>query len=54
MTRRKDWHTRQSGFSLVELMVVVVILTIILGVVIEGATQLQRRSVMETSKVDLT
>src|SRR5438874_413409 len=42
MTRRKDWHTRQSGFSLVELMVVVVILTIILGVVIEGATTLQR------------
>ena len=54
MTRRKDWRTRQSGFSLVELMVVVVILTIILAVVIEGATQLQRRSVMETSKIDLT
>src|SRR5437764_10729322 len=54
MTRRKDWRTRQSGFSLVELMVVVVILTIILAVVIEGATKLTRRNVMETSKVDLT
>src|SRR5256885_10384363 len=53
MSRLKR-RTKQSGFSLVELMVVVVILTIILGVVIQGAVQVQRRNVMETSKVDLT
>jgi len=53
MTKFKQ-RTRESGFSMVELMIVVVILTIVIGVVVEGATQLQRRNAVETNKVDLT
>jgi prepilin-type N-terminal cleavage/methylation domain-containing protein len=44
----------QSGFSLLELMVVVAILTIVLAVVMKGASQLQQKSSSEAMKVDLT
>lgn len=45
---------RQGGFSLLELMLVVAILTVLLGVVVRGAVQLQKRNSVETAKVDLT
>ncbi len=47
----KSW---QSGFSLLELMLVVVILTVIVAIVVRGSIQLQQRSSTETAKVDLT
>jgi prepilin-type N-terminal cleavage/methylation domain-containing protein len=44
----------QGGFSLLELMLVVAILTVVLGVVVREAVQLQKRNSVETAKVDLT
>jgi prepilin-type N-terminal cleavage/methylation domain-containing protein len=44
----------QRGFSLVELLVAMVILTIVLGVVVEGITTMQERNLVETNKLDLT
>lgn len=40
------------GFSLLELMITVALLTIILGIVMEAITQMQRRNFAETSKAD--
>lgn len=42
----------QRGFSLVELLIVVTILTIVLGVVMSGMVQMQQRNSAESSKVD--
>jgi prepilin-type N-terminal cleavage/methylation domain-containing protein len=47
-------HTREVGFSLLELLLVVAILTVVLGVVVRGAVELQARSATEVAKVDLT
>jgi prepilin-type N-terminal cleavage/methylation domain-containing protein len=47
-------RARQSGFSMLEVMLVVAILTLVLGVVVNGAIKLQRRKTVDTSKVDLT
>jgi prepilin-type N-terminal cleavage/methylation domain-containing protein len=44
----------QRGFSLLELVLVVAILTVVLGVVVKGAVGLQQRNFAETAKVDLT
>ena len=44
----------QLGFTLVEMMVSVAILTTVVGVVVDGLAQLQQRNTMETTKVDLT
>jgi prepilin-type N-terminal cleavage/methylation domain-containing protein len=45
---------RQRGFSLVELMVSLAILTIVIGVVMDGVMTMQKRNAVEVSKVDLT
>jgi prepilin-type N-terminal cleavage/methylation domain-containing protein len=42
------------GFSLLELMVSLAILSIVMGVVVEGITTMQARNTVETSKLDLT
>ena len=42
----------QRGFSLLELLLVVTILTIVLGVVMDGMVQMQQRNSAESSKVD--
>jgi prepilin-type N-terminal cleavage/methylation domain-containing protein len=47
-------RARQLGFSMLEVMLVVAILTVVLAVVVRGAIQLQRRKTVDTSKVDLT
>ncbi len=44
----------QSGFSLLELLLVVAILVVVLGVVVRGAVELQKRNITEMAKVDLT
>ena len=44
----------QGGFSLLELMVVLAILSVVLAVVMSGVTELQKKSSSETAKVDLT
>ncbi len=43
-----------NGFTLIELMVSVAILTVVVGVVVEGLTKLQQRNTVEALKVDLT
>ena len=45
---------RERGFTMVELMVSVAILTVVVGVVVDGLTKLMQRNTMETVKVDLT
>jgi prepilin-type N-terminal cleavage/methylation domain-containing protein len=45
---------RQSGFSLVELLVVVGVLTIVLAIAMGGIVQLQKRSNADTGRVDAT
>jgi prepilin-type N-terminal cleavage/methylation domain-containing protein len=45
---------RARGFTFIELMVSMAILTVVVGVVVEGLTKLMQRNKMETTKVDLT
>jgi prepilin-type N-terminal cleavage/methylation domain-containing protein len=52
--RRNKTEMPQGGFTLLELMLSVAILTVIVGIAVEGLTNLQRRDNIETAKVDLT
>lgn len=45
---------RQHGFSLLELMAVLAILSIVMAVVMTGVAQLQRKATNESQRVDLT
>jgi prepilin-type N-terminal cleavage/methylation domain-containing protein len=45
---------RQRGFTMIELMVSMTILTLVAAVVVSGLTSLVQRNRMETTKVDLT
>ena len=45
---------RQRGFSLVELLVSLAILSIVIGVVLDGVSTMQTRNAVEVNKVDLT
>src|ERR1035437_7465451 len=47
-------HRSQAGFSLLELVLVVAILTIVLAAVFNGINIASQRSVAEQTKVDLT
>lgn len=53
MTVRSKRSGQERGFSLIELLVVVVILTVVFGIVVDGITQLQRRNSAETAKLDI-
>ncbi len=44
----------QTGFSLIELMIVLVILTLVMGVVFQQMIQVQQRSRTEDTKLDMT
>lgn len=44
----------QQGFSFIELMASLAILTLVIGVVVKGVTTMQARNTVETSKLDLT
>jgi prepilin-type N-terminal cleavage/methylation domain-containing protein len=48
------WRGSQQGFTMIELMVTIAILTVVTGVVVEGLTKLMQRNTSETTKVDLT
>jgi prepilin-type N-terminal cleavage/methylation domain-containing protein len=57
MMKLLGWNkrrVRQRGFTMIELMVSVAILTVVVGVVLEGLTRLMQRNTVETTKVDLT
>ncbi|HXU20273.1 MAG TPA: type II secretion system protein [Verrucomicrobiae bacterium] len=45
---------RQGGFSLIELLVSLAILSIVIGVVLDGINTMQARNTVETNKLDLT
>jgi prepilin-type N-terminal cleavage/methylation domain-containing protein len=54
-TRAGDMITvRQRGFSLVELLASLAILSIVIGVVVDGITTMETRNAVEVTKVDLT
>lgn len=44
--------SESRGFSLLEMMVALAILTVVIGIAVEGLTQMQRRSFAERSKTD--
>lgn len=54
--RSKDNSKRKlpNGFTMIELLVSLAILTVVVGVVVDGLTRLVQRNRMETDKVDLT
>lgn len=45
---------RQRGYSLVEMLFSIVILSIVIGVVVDGITTMQQRNAVEVNRVDLT
>jgi prepilin-type N-terminal cleavage/methylation domain-containing protein len=52
-----SWNKKRAlanGFTLLELIISVAILTVVVGVVVQGLTKLQQRNSMEAVKVDLT
>jgi prepilin-type N-terminal cleavage/methylation domain-containing protein len=51
---RTKKHGREKGFTIIELMFTVAILTVVVGVVVQGLTRLMQRNTIETTKVDLT
>lgn len=51
---RKIRKSTQGGFTILEMMVSILVLSIVIGVVMDGMTSLQKRSRVETSKVDLS
>lgn len=51
---REFMPLRQRGFSLLELMAVLAILSIVMAVVMTGVAQLQRKATNESQRVDLT
>ncbi|HET7892402.1 MAG TPA: prepilin-type N-terminal cleavage/methylation domain-containing protein [Candidatus Sulfotelmatobacter sp.] len=51
---RQRWARLQSGFTLLELMVVCAILAIVLGAVFQGINTITQRSQAEQVKVDMT
>jgi prepilin-type N-terminal cleavage/methylation domain-containing protein len=52
--RKKAQSRRQQGFSLIETMLVVVLLVIVLAVATDGLIQIQKRSNVDSGKVDMT
>ena len=52
--RPKQKSACQQGFSFIELMASLAILTLVIGVVVKGVTTMQARNMVETSKLDLT
>jgi prepilin-type N-terminal cleavage/methylation domain-containing protein len=54
-TRAREMKTgQQRGFTMLELLISVAILSIVMGVVVEGITTMQARNSVETNKLDLT
>lgn len=51
MTKRRKTHAAR-GFSLIEMMIALALVTIVLAVVFEGIVQTQQRNFAETAKVD--
>jgi len=45
---------KQRGFSLLEMVVTLAILSIVFSVIVEGITTMQERNLVETNKLDLT
>lgn len=46
------FHRRENGFSAIEMLITVGLLMAVLGVVVKGMTEMQRRNFSETTKMD--
>jgi type II secretory pathway pseudopilin PulG len=51
--RRIKKISRQAGFTLLEMLLVVAILMTVMAIVVQGITQLQRRNASEVAKMDI-
>src|SRR2546421_8330119 len=47
-------NPRESGFSLIELLVALAVMTIVVGVTLNGINQAQKRNAAEAGKLDMT
>ena len=53
MRHENFWgRRREQGFSAIEMMLALVLMTAVIGVVVQGMTDMQRRSFSESSKMD--
>ena len=51
-TSHINQQTRENGFSAIEMLITLALLTIVLGVVVKGIIELQARNFNENGKVD--
>ena len=54
MMARAAKSSRQRGFTLLELMISLLLLSIIMGVIVQGINSMQERNAVQSTKVDLT
>lgn len=52
ITRKR--HSKQSGFSLVELLITLLVMGIVIGITLNGVNNVQKRNMAESSKLDMT
>ena len=52
ITNHNERRIRQRGFSAMEMLITLALLTIVLGVVVKGIIELQARNFNENGKVD--
>jgi len=52
ITRKR--HSKQSGFSLVELLITLLVMGIVIGITLNGVNNVQKRNMAESGKLDMT
>lgn len=47
-------HSKQSGFSLVELLITLLVMGVVIGITLNGVNNVQKRNMAEANKLDMT